>query len=113
MTSGSVPSVSVADVPAPSSEAVLLDVREQDEWEQGHAPGAIHIPMGDVPARIGEVEVSGPLYVVCRVGGRSARVVEYLQHAGVEAVNVDGGMVAWQQAGLPVVDDAGRPATVY
>jgi len=108
----SIPSVSVAEVPE-RAEATLLDVREDDEWQQGHAPGAVHVPMGDVPSRLAEISVDGELYVVCRQGGRSARVVEYLQHAGIDAVNVDGGMVAWQQAGLPVVDDAGRPATVY
>ncbi|KQU35822.1 MULTISPECIES: rhodanese-like domain-containing protein [unclassified Rhodococcus (in: high G+C Gram-positive bacteria)] len=113
MSFGSVPSVSVSDVPEPGPSASLLDVREDDEWTAGHAPGALHVPMGDVPSRMADISVDGTLYVVCRQGGRSARVVEYLQHAGVDAVNVDGGMVAWQQAGLPVVDDAGRPATVY
>lgn len=117
MTSGAVPSVPVSAVPAPSITQPLVDVREDDEWQAGHAPGALHIPMADIPARISEVldRADGAdvtAYVLCHVGGRSARVVQYLRHAGIDAVNVDGGMVAWQQAGLPVVDDGGRPATV-
>ncbi|MGB7363868.1 MAG: rhodanese-like domain-containing protein [Rhodococcus sp. (in: high G+C Gram-positive bacteria)] len=102
-----------AEVPQQHAGAVLLDVREDDEWQQGHAPGAIHIPMGEVPSRLADLGVDGDLFVVCRSGGRSARVVEYLLHAGVDAVNVDGGMVAWQQAGMPIVDGAGQPASVY
>lgn len=91
---------------------MLLDVREDDEWEEGHAPDAVHIAMGDVPSRVSEIAGDARVYVVCHSGGRSARVVEYLVHAGIDAVNVDGGMIAWQQAGLGVVDSSGRPASV-
>ncbi len=101
-----VPSTTVADLPADLPDGVvLLDVREDDEWAAGHAPEALHIPMGEVPGRWEEIPPDGELLVVCRGGGRSARVVAYLQHAGRAAVNVDGGMAAWEAAGRPLVAD--------
>ncbi len=104
-----VPTVSVAELPA---DAVVLDVREDDEWVHGHIEGATHIPMGDVPARLDEVPDGDPLYVVCRSGGRSARVAAWLNLNGYDAVNVAGGMGEWQEAGRPLVSETGRPPTV-
>ena len=98
------PAVDAAAVPA---EAIVLDVRENDEWAAGHAEGAVHIPMGEVVARIGEVPEGGRVHVVCRVGGRSAQVAQYLIAQGVDAVNVTGGMLDWEAAGRPVVDRNG------
>ncbi|WP_229693611.1 rhodanese-like domain-containing protein [Lentzea pudingi] len=98
-----VPSVEIADVPAQLPEgAVLLDVREQDEWDAGHAPGALHVPMSEIGARLEEVPNDVQLYVVCRAGGRSARVTQYLNQTGWEAVNVEGGMQHWEAAGRPL-----------
>ena len=104
-----IPTVPAADVP---EDAVLLDVREDDEWAAGHAEGATHIPMGDVPARLGDVPEADPLYVVCRSGGRSARVVAWLARNGYDAVNVGDGMGGWEAAGRPMVSETGRPPTV-
>ena len=71
--------VDVSDVPTTFDESVvLLDVREHDEWQRGHAAGAQHIPMGEVPARIGEIDPGAKLFVVCQLGGRSLRVAQYL-----------------------------------
>ncbi|EWM14761.1 MULTISPECIES: rhodanese-like domain-containing protein [unclassified Kutzneria] len=96
-----VPTTSVDQVPV---EAVLLDVREDDEWAAGHAPQAIHIPLGELAERIGEVpQDSGEVYVVCRMGGRSARATMYLNQSGWDAVNVAGGMQVWHQQGFPLV----------
>jgi rhodanese-related sulfurtransferase len=96
-----VPTTSVDKVPV---EAVLLDVREDDEWAAGHAPQAIHIPLGELAERIGEVpQDSGEVYVVCRMGGRSARATMYLNQNGWDAVNVAGGMQVWHQQGFPLV----------
>ncbi|WP_235871131.1 rhodanese-like domain-containing protein [Rhodococcus spongiicola] len=106
MTIPRVPTVSVTDLPTePGSRTVLLDVREVDEWELGHAPGAQHIPIIDVPARTDEIDIDAEVFVVCRQGGRSIVVVEFLNSIGFDAYNVDGGMVAWQQAGLPLISD--------
>ncbi|MGP3978665.1 rhodanese-like domain-containing protein [Streptomyces sp. 8N114] len=103
---GQVPQTDAASVPA---DALLLDVREDDEWAAGRAPGAVHIPMSEFVARQGELtERLGEgerVYVVCRVGGRSAQVAAYLAQQGVDAVNVDGGMLAWHAAGRPLEGD--------
>ena len=101
-----VPAVVVPDVP---ERAVLLDVRENDEWAAGHAPGAVHIPMGQVAQRLDELTTMFPdrsVHVVCRSGGRSARVTAYLKQAGWDAVNVDGGMRAWAAAGRPMAAES-------
>jgi rhodanese-related sulfurtransferase len=105
----SVPSVGVGEVPA---GAVVLDVREDDEWVAGHIDGATHIPMGELPARFSEVttlagDAGEEVVVVCRSGGRSARVVAWLAQYGVDAVNLDGGMSAWADAGRPMVSETG------
>ncbi len=103
-----IPTIDAAAVPA---DAALLDVREQDEWDAGHVAGALHIPIGEVVARLGELP-DEKLYVLCRVGGRSAQVVQYLVQNGREAVNVDGGMYAWDGAGRPMVSSGGQDAFV-
>jgi rhodanese-related sulfurtransferase len=106
----SVPTIDVSGLPA---DALLIDVREDDEWTAGHAPGATHIAMGQVVARLDElVGRDAPLYVVCRVGGRSGQVVQYLVGNGVDAVNVAGGMQAWAAAGRPMVSENGSAAQV-
>ncbi|WP_432545738.1 rhodanese-like domain-containing protein [Kineococcus sp. SYSU DK004] len=99
-----VPQVPAADVPA---DAAVLDVREDDEWDAGHADGALHIPMSQVPQRLGELP-EGELHVVCRAGGRSQRVAEWLQQNGYDVVNVEGGMGAWADAGRPLVSETGQ-----
>lgn len=108
-----VPQAAIGDVPAGFDDnVVLLDVREDDEWQRGHAPGARHIPMGDVPARIAEIDTEAQLFVVCHSGGRSQRVAAYLARNGYEPVNVAGGMLAWAEAGRPVVNAGGGAGTV-
>lgn len=89
----------------------LLDVREPAEWEAGHAPGAIHIPLGDLAARVNELP-DGPLYVVCRGGGRSGRATQWLRQFGYGATNLDGGMSAWSERSLPMVRDDGATPEV-
>ncbi|RDI48390.1 rhodanese-like domain-containing protein [Nocardia mexicana] len=119
MTSPEVPSVAVDEVPAefdaapPPDSAILLDVREDDEWQLGHAPGARHIPMADVPARVDELDYDSDIYVVCRQGGRSIEVVKYLTHVGFDAVHVVGGMVAWQRSGRPLAGADEHEAKIY
>ncbi len=105
----SVPSVDVASVP---EDAVILDVREPDEWEAGHIATARHIPLADLPARFGELPADSEVLVICRSGGRSARAVAWLNQNGVDAVNVDGGMGAWAGAGREMVSDTGEAPTV-
>jgi len=102
-----VPTVTATDVAA---DARVLDVREQDEWDAGHIEGALHVPLGEVPVRLGELtgtDGEQALVVVCRSGGRSARAVAWLVANGVDAVNLDGGMGAWAGAGRPMVGELG------
>jgi len=98
------PSVSVAEV---TGDTVLLDVREDDEWADGHIEGAIHIPMGQVPAAVANgldwLTPETPVVVVCAVGARSGRVATWLNLEGYHAINLDGGMNAWIQAGRPII----------
>jgi rhodanese-related sulfurtransferase len=83
------------------ADPVVIDVREPFEWEAGHAAVAVHIPLGDLGTRIGEVPRDLPVYVVCAAGGRSLQGAALLEQHGIQAINVTGGMNAWRQAGLP------------
>ncbi len=105
--------IEVAAVPAAlAAGGVLLDVREPEEWEAGHAPGARHVPLGQLPDRMGELESSGRIVVVCRSGGRSALATEWLDAAGFDAANLVGGMHEWSHAGMAVETDDGGPGRV-
>ena len=87
----------MSDLPTTFDQSVvLLDVRENDEWQRGHAAGALHIPMGEV----------------CHLGGRSLRVARYLARNGYAPINVNGGMQAWADAGRPVITDDGGVGTI-
>jgi rhodanese-related sulfurtransferase len=107
-----VPSVTVSDLAAELPAGALLDVREADEWDAGHAPNATHIPMSELAGRLDDLPQADSLYVICRSGGRSARVTAYLNANGWDAVNVDGGMQAWSAAGRPMVCADGRPEVI-
>ncbi|MEZ5216785.1 MAG: rhodanese-like domain-containing protein [Ilumatobacteraceae bacterium] len=83
--------------------AGVVDVREPDEYQSGHVPGARLIPLGEVPARVAEFPADSPIYVVCRSGARSGRACEFLRQQGSDAINVGGGTLAWIEAGFEVV----------
>ncbi|GAA3948330.1 rhodanese-like domain-containing protein [Gordonia caeni] len=91
------------------ADRVLLDVREDDEWDAGHVRGAVHIPLDDVPARFDELDLDADLLVVCRTSGRSIRLLQYLAMRGVDGACVRGGMVAWEAAGKPIETGRGQP----
>jgi rhodanese-related sulfurtransferase len=85
-------------------DALVLDVREQSEWADGHIAGAKHIPLGQLKNRVGDLEKykGKPIVAVCRSGNRSAHACGLLKKAGFEHVNnLAGGMTAWEQAGMP------------
>ena len=90
--------------------ALLLDVREPEEWRAGHIEGSVHVPLDDLPrARLPQ---DVPLVAVCRSGNRSGRATAWLSRQGVDVVNLAGGVAAWQRAGLGLVTDAGEPGRV-
>jgi rhodanese-related sulfurtransferase len=92
------------------SAAVLLDVREDDEWSAGHAPEAVHVRLGELdPAAIA---TGRPVVAVCRSGARSRSAAMKLAGAGITAYNLAGGMKAWHSSGRPVVRDDGARGTV-
>jgi rhodanese-related sulfurtransferase len=112
-TGGEVPEVGAAEGAAlVDAGAVLLDVREPDEWQAGHAPDAVFIPLGEIEARAGELPRDRHVVAICRMGGRSARATQFLNGAGYDVVNLAGGMRAWAAAGLAVTTDVGTPGTV-
>ncbi len=82
---------------------VLIDVREPDEYEEGHIGGARPIPLATVPDSLDAIPRDTTVYVVCAAGGRSARAVEFLLAQGFDAVNVAGGTQGWEATGRPVV----------
>ena len=102
MTHAPIPAVAVADLP---DDAKLLDVRELEEWDAGHAPGAQHVPLSELTERIDEIPEADRVFVICRSGVRSARVVAFLAGQGFRAINVAGGMESWAAEGRAVVAD--------
>ena len=85
------------------SGALLLDVREDDEWAAGHAPGAVHVRLGVLDPN--DYDAAVPVVAVCRSGKRSGVAAGALSAAGVTVYNLVGGMQAWQAAGQPVIRD--------
>ena len=92
--------------------ALLLDVREPHEYQAGHAPKAKHVALGVVNHRLAELPKNRTIVAVCRSGRRSQTAVQQLRAAGFTAVNLTGGMQAWQSADLPVVAKGGKPGRV-
>jgi rhodanese-related sulfurtransferase len=98
----SVPQITIDELAAKLAEgAPLIDVRRPEEYNRFHVPRAVLIPLADMPERAEEVPSSDTVYVICAVGERSAKAVDYLRRLGIDAVNVAGGSNAWAEAGHP------------
>lgn len=93
--------ITVPDAQKRYTQDQILDVREGFEVAEGMIPGALHIPMGQLGSRLGDLDKDRPIIVVCRSGNRSAVVADALNQAGYAADTMAGGMTAWQRAGLP------------
>ncbi|MCU0267668.1 MAG: rhodanese-like domain-containing protein [Acidimicrobiales bacterium] len=91
---------------------LLVDVRERNEWDAGHAPKAKHYPLRTLPSSIERLPADRTLVVVCRSGNRSKRATRLLRKEGLDARNLRGGMTAWRAAGQPLVNSRGRTGTV-
>jgi rhodanese-related sulfurtransferase len=100
----SAPEITVEELAAARAGGLipLVDVRQPEEYEAAHVPGAKLIPLADVVARAGEIPTEGPVYVICQTGPRSQRAADFLRTRGVEAYNVAGGTKAWAEAGHEV-----------
>lgn len=114
---GSAPEMAVQVTPLAAEDLIgsgasVVDVREEAEWLAGHAPDAVLIPMRQVEGRVDEFQKERPTLVVCRTGGRSNAIARLLSSHGINAVNLAGGMRAWEQAALPVVTDSGGPGSI-
>jgi rhodanese-related sulfurtransferase len=90
----------------------VLDVREPDEWAAGHVAASVHIPLGELGARLAELPGDRPIVAVCRSGARSGTVTEALGSRGYDVVNLVGGLQAWAAEGLPLVADDGLTGSV-
>lgn len=100
----SIPEVDIAVFAGHHASGVtVIDVREPDEYLDGHVPGATLIPLGEVPERVAEVPGGETVYLVCKSGGRSLRAAEVLAAEGRDVVNVAGGTMAWIEAGHPTI----------
>ena len=97
------PEISVDELaPELAAGAMLLDVREVEEWQDARVPGGKLIPLGEVVERLNEIPTNGRTYVICKSGGRSADACEFLRMRGIDAVNVTGGTLAWIESGRDV-----------
>ena len=99
-----IPSISPEQAAArlAAGDITLVDVREASELRDGRVRGAMHIPLLQVAARMGELEVERPVAFLCRSGARSARATRMAARAGFDAMNVQGGVIGWSRAGLPL-----------
>ena len=98
-----VPEVDVDQLDAARAEGVpVIDVRQPEEYDAGHVPGARLIPLSEVAMRVGEVPADGPVYVICQSGQRSARATDFLRRQGFDAHSVAGGTKAWVESGRAV-----------
>lgn len=90
--------------------AQLVDVRADHEWETGHLPGAVHIPLAELPARVAEVDKDRPVILYCRGGNRSSMATAALAEAGYDAAKLTEGAVGWEDEGLPFEPEGGYVA---
>ncbi|SDI86165.1 Rhodanese-related sulfurtransferase [Frankineae bacterium MT45] len=108
-----IPTVDVSEIPG---DALLLDVREDFEWNAGHIDGALHVPMNQLPQRLnyepGAITPDANIVVVCKMGGRSAQVTAWLNQQGYTATNLDGGMLAWATSGKAMISEDGTAPQV-
>ena len=92
-----------------AGEIAVLDVREPDEWDEGHIPGAYWIPLDLLEARFSELDPDREWVCVCHLGQRSAMAADFLSEEGLRVANLLGGMAAWERAGLPTETGRGTP----
>ena len=104
-----VPQITVDDLAAAvDRQEVVVDVRMPDEYVEAHVPGAILIPLPELPARVDEIPDADPVHLICRSGARSQKAAELLAAQGRSVGNVTGGTLAWIESGRPIVSGPER-----
>lgn len=94
--------ISPTDLAELGADAMIVDVREPDEFADARVAGALNIPLSALPARLPDLPRDRPVYVMCLSGGRSAQATAYLTGLGVDAVDLEGGITNWYRTGLPI-----------
>lgn len=102
MSETDTPEIDIAELDPARQSGVLVDVREPSEYVACHLPGALLIPMGELANRMGEIDKTSPVFVICASGNRSVAMTDLLRGAGFDAVSVAGGTGAWARSGRPV-----------
>lgn len=92
--------------------SILIDVRDLSEWDAGHAPTAIHIPLAMLEQNIARIPKDNKVLVCCRSGNRSSQATKVLNNLGFQVANVVGGMSQWDSDGLPVVNNNGTRGSI-
>ena len=87
---------------------ILLDVRQPEEYQSGHIAGAKLIPLGELPQRMNELPKDHEIICVCHSGNRSSSATRQLSGAGFQVLNMNGGMIGWSRAGLPIKKGMGK-----
>jgi rhodanese-related sulfurtransferase len=88
-----------------SEDAIVIDVRNKDEWDEGHVAGALWVQVEDVIPRFDELPTEGKLLFICQVGQRSGLAAEYAAAMGAQSnrlYNIEDGTPGWMSAGLPI-----------
>ena len=111
MNGSEIPAITIGDVDE-LEDPVLLDVREIDEYEAGHAPDTVLYPMASLPDAVAGLPTDRPILCICRTGARSANATAFLRERGLDAINLEGGMKAWAAFGLDVVRSDGSHGDV-
>jgi hydroxyacylglutathione hydrolase len=102
-----IPQITPKELAPKLATVTVLDVRSENEWNEGHLPGATHVPLGYLPDRLAEIPSDRPVVVQCQSGGRSAIAASILERAGfADVANLTGGLGAWTASGLPLEEAA-------
>ena len=104
-----IPQITVDDLAAAvDRQEVVVDVRMPDEYVEAHVPGALLIPLPELPSRVAEIPEGDPVNLICRSGARSQKAAELLAAQGRSVVNVAGGTLAWIESGRSTVSGPER-----
>ncbi len=102
MSASTTPEINIEELAVVRANGVLVDVREPEEYAEGHVPGAVPIPMSQLGNRMSEIDKGRSVYVICASGNRSSAMTDLLRGAGFDAVSVAGGTCAWARSGRPL-----------